>query len=104
MLRSLLVLGRNGTLIHLPFRIWERMVSTVKNVMVVLNDGRRILLTTLAETEDMVNSRPLVYASQGAVQETLLTIFFEEWLQTNPIKFCLLPIQIVHFVIRTSVL
>ncbi|XP_062704132.1 uncharacterized protein LOC134286523 [Aedes albopictus] len=55
--------------------IWERMVRTVKNVMAVLNDGRRlndeILLTTLAETEDMVNSRPLVYISQGALQETL---------------------------------
>ncbi|XP_058840106.1 uncharacterized protein LOC131695595 [Topomyia yanbarensis] len=48
--------------------VWERMVRTVKEVMSVLNDGRRlndeILLTSLSEAEDMINSRPLTFAPQ----------------------------------------
>ncbi|XP_053690919.1 uncharacterized protein LOC128739459 [Sabethes cyaneus] len=45
--------------------IWERMVRSVKEAMKALDDGSRlndeVLLTTLAEAEDMVNSRPLTY-------------------------------------------
>ncbi|XP_062549432.1 uncharacterized protein LOC134214000 [Armigeres subalbatus] len=47
--------------------IWERMVRSVKEAMLVLNDGRRltdeVLLTTLSEAEDMINTRPLTYRS-----------------------------------------
>ncbi|XP_055634192.1 uncharacterized protein LOC129774475 [Toxorhynchites rutilus septentrionalis] len=55
--------------------IWERMVRSVKEAMKALDDGRRltdeILLTTLAEAEDMVNSRPLTYVSQESASETI---------------------------------
>ncbi|XP_062537666.1 uncharacterized protein LOC134205989 [Armigeres subalbatus] len=48
--------------------VWERLVRSVKEAMEVLDDGRRltdeVLLTTLAEAEDMVNSRPLTYIPQ----------------------------------------
>lgn len=46
--------------------VWERMVRSVKECMAVLNDGRKmndeILMTTLAESEYLINSRPLVYS------------------------------------------
>ncbi|XP_065088055.1 uncharacterized protein LOC135709594 [Ochlerotatus camptorhynchus] len=45
--------------------IWERLVRSVKAALEVLNDGRRltdeVLLTVLAEAEDLINSRPLMY-------------------------------------------
>ncbi|XP_055543223.1 uncharacterized protein LOC129728792 [Wyeomyia smithii] len=48
--------------------VWERLVRSVKAVLSVLDDGRRltdeVLLTSITEAEDIVNSRPLVYASQ----------------------------------------
>ncbi|XP_055584832.1 uncharacterized protein LOC129737696 [Uranotaenia lowii] len=54
---------------------WERMVRSVKQVMTALDDGRRlndeILLTTLAETEDMINSRPLTLVSSDPVVNAL---------------------------------
>ncbi|XP_055622666.1 uncharacterized protein LOC129766188 [Toxorhynchites rutilus septentrionalis] len=47
---------------------WERMVQSVKEAMEAFNDGRKltdeILLTTLSEAEDMINTRPLTYSSQ----------------------------------------
>ena len=55
--------------------IWERMVRSVKSVMAALDDGRRlndeILLTTLAETEDMINSRPLMLVSTDVSSDPL---------------------------------
>lgn len=67
--------------------IWERMVRTVKNVMTVLNDARRltdeILHTSLAETEDMVNSRPLVYAPQESQYESLSPNHFLRGIAAN---------------------
>ncbi|XP_062711642.1 uncharacterized protein LOC134289598 [Aedes albopictus] len=48
--------------------VWERLVRSVKKAMEVLDDGRKltdeVLLTTLAEAEDLVNSRPLTYVPQ----------------------------------------
>ncbi|XP_065080970.1 uncharacterized protein LOC135703620 [Ochlerotatus camptorhynchus] len=50
--------------------IWERLVRSVKAALVVFNDGRRltdeVLLTTLAEAEDLINSRPLTYCGLGS--------------------------------------
>ncbi|XP_055622190.1 uncharacterized protein LOC129765786 [Toxorhynchites rutilus septentrionalis] len=55
--------------------VWERMVRSVKDVMAALDDGRRlsdeILITTLAEAEDMINSRHLIYASSLSPTESL---------------------------------
>ncbi|XP_062542310.1 uncharacterized protein LOC134210279 [Armigeres subalbatus] len=55
--------------------IWERMVRSVKEAMKALDDGRtlsdEVLTTTLAEVEDMVNTRPLTYASQDADDEAI---------------------------------
>ncbi|XP_055527578.1 uncharacterized protein LOC129720168 [Wyeomyia smithii] len=54
--------------------IWERMVRSVKEAMKALDDGCRltdeVLLTTLAEAEDMINSRPLKYISQDSAAIT----------------------------------
>ncbi|XP_062533494.1 uncharacterized protein LOC134202511 [Armigeres subalbatus] len=48
--------------------IWERMVRSVKEALKTLNNGQtlsdEVLSTTLAETEDMINTRPLTYVSQ----------------------------------------
>ncbi|XP_062704820.1 uncharacterized protein LOC109430144 [Aedes albopictus] len=67
--------------------IWERMVRTVKSVMEVLNDGRKltdeILLTSIAETADMINSRPLVYASSGSLQESITPNHFIRGIAAN---------------------
>lgn len=50
--------------------VWERLVRSVKEAMEVLDDGRKltdeVLLTTLAEVEDLVNSRSLTYVPQEA--------------------------------------
>ncbi|XP_055622057.1 uncharacterized protein LOC129765672 [Toxorhynchites rutilus septentrionalis] len=47
--------------------VWERLVRSLKMALNVLNDGRmmtyEVLLTTLAEAEDLINSRPLTYSS-----------------------------------------
>lgn len=57
--------------------IWERMVRSVKTTMAALNPGKRlndeILLTVIAEAEEIVNSRPLVYISQDAMNDEALT-------------------------------
>ena len=47
--------------------VWERLVRSVKGVLTAIDDGSRltdeILLTSIAEAEDIINSRPLVYVS-----------------------------------------
>ncbi|XP_055522651.1 uncharacterized protein LOC129716837 [Wyeomyia smithii] len=57
--------------------IWERMVCSVKEAMKVLDDGSRltdeVLLTTLAEAEDMVNTRPLTYVPQDSADFEAIT-------------------------------
>lgn len=57
--------------------IWERLVRSVKVALAVFNDGRRltdeVLLTTLAEAEDLTNSRPLTYAGTSADASEALT-------------------------------
>ncbi|XP_065074488.1 uncharacterized protein LOC135698436 [Ochlerotatus camptorhynchus] len=56
---------------------WERMVRSVKEAMRALDDGRKltdeILLTTLSEAEDMVNSRPLTYLPQETEETEAIT-------------------------------
>ncbi|XP_052567268.1 uncharacterized protein LOC120425751 [Culex pipiens pallens] len=56
---------------------WERMVRSVKEAMMVLNDGMKltdeILATTLAEAEDMINTRPLTYVPQESADLEALT-------------------------------
>ncbi|XP_055612678.1 uncharacterized protein LOC129759287 [Uranotaenia lowii] len=50
--------------------VWERMVRSVKEALNTLLDGGRltdeILLTTLVEAEDLINSRPLTYVSTNS--------------------------------------
>ncbi|KXJ74125.1 hypothetical protein RP20_CCG014327 [Aedes albopictus] len=50
--------------------IWERMVRSVKEALKAFDDGRKltdeILSTSLAEAEDMINTRPLTYIPQEA--------------------------------------
>lgn len=57
--------------------IWERMVRSVKEALKVLNDGRKltdeILLTSLSEAEDAINTRPLVYLPQEADSSAAIT-------------------------------
>ncbi|XP_062541589.1 uncharacterized protein LOC134209609 [Armigeres subalbatus] len=57
--------------------IWERLVRSAKAALTVLNDGRRltdeVLLTTLAEAEDLINSRPLTYTGLGPETSEALT-------------------------------
>ncbi|XP_055522608.1 uncharacterized protein LOC129716798 [Wyeomyia smithii] len=57
--------------------IWERMVRSVKEAMKVLDDGSRltdeVLLTNLAEAEDMVNTRPLTYVPQDSADYEAIT-------------------------------
>lgn len=57
--------------------VWERLVRSVKAALGVFNDGRRltdeVLLTTLAEAEDLINSRPLTYAGTSADASEALT-------------------------------
>uniref|UniRef100_A0A182R565 Uncharacterized protein n=1 Tax=Anopheles funestus TaxID=62324 RepID=A0A182R565_ANOFN len=46
---------------------WERMVRTAKETLAVLQEGTRltdeIVLTSILEAEDLVNSRPLTYVA-----------------------------------------
>ncbi|XP_055522622.1 uncharacterized protein LOC129716813 [Wyeomyia smithii] len=56
--------------------VWERLVRSLKTALSVLNGGRKltdgILMTTLAEAEDLINSRPLTYVSlEPGVDEAL---------------------------------
>ncbi|XP_062713284.1 uncharacterized protein LOC134290229 [Aedes albopictus] len=57
--------------------VWERLVRSVKAALTVLNDGRTItdevLLTTIAEAEDLINSRPLTYVGLEPGAEGALT-------------------------------
>ncbi|XP_039449369.1 uncharacterized protein LOC120428423 [Culex pipiens pallens] len=56
---------------------WERMVRSVKEVLRALDDGRKltdeILSTSLAEAEDMINTRPLTYVPQDSAEEEAIT-------------------------------
>ncbi|XP_062713981.1 uncharacterized protein LOC134290796 [Aedes albopictus] len=56
---------------------WERLVRSVKEAMKVFEDGRKltdeVLLTTLADVEDMINSRPLTYVPQESAEAESLT-------------------------------
>ncbi|XP_055591132.1 uncharacterized protein LOC129743184 [Uranotaenia lowii] len=55
----------------------ERMVRSIKVSMEALDDGRKvndeILLTVLAETESLINARPLTYMPQGTSENQALT-------------------------------
>lgn len=55
----------------------RRMVRSVKEPMRALEDGHKlndeILLTVLAETEDIINARPLTYMPQGPAEGEALT-------------------------------
>ncbi|XP_062541127.1 uncharacterized protein LOC134209160 [Armigeres subalbatus] len=57
--------------------VWERLVRSLKAALTVLNDGRTItdevLLTTIAEAEDLINSRPLTYVGLEPGTEEALT-------------------------------
>ncbi|XP_065093120.1 uncharacterized protein LOC135713814, partial [Ochlerotatus camptorhynchus] len=57
--------------------VWERLVRSVKEAMKVFDDGRKltdeILLTTLAEAEDLINTRPLTYVPQESAEVEALT-------------------------------
>lgn len=57
--------------------VWERMVRSVKEALRALDDGRKltdeILSTSLAEAEDMINTRPLTYVPQEAADEEVIT-------------------------------
>ncbi|XP_058456343.1 uncharacterized protein LOC131433768 [Malaya genurostris] len=57
--------------------VWERMVRSVKEAMRALDDGRKltdeILATTLAEAEDIINTRPLTYIPQESAEEEAIT-------------------------------
>jgi len=55
--------------------VWERMVRSVKAAMRTLNDGQRlndeILLSVLADSENLINSRPLTYTSLSSDVESI---------------------------------
>ncbi|XP_058444291.1 uncharacterized protein LOC131425967 [Malaya genurostris] len=57
--------------------VWERMVRSVEEAMRALDDGRKltdeILATTLAEAEDIINTRPLTYIPQESAEEEAIT-------------------------------
>lgn len=56
---------------------WERLVRSVKEAIKVFDDGRKltdeVLLTTLAEAEDLINTRPLTYVPQESADAEALT-------------------------------
>ncbi|XP_058816083.1 uncharacterized protein LOC131679388 [Topomyia yanbarensis] len=56
---------------------WERLVRSAKEAMKAFDDGRKltdeVLLTVLAESEEMINSRPLTYMPQESAEEEALT-------------------------------
>lgn len=53
------------------------MVRSVKEALRVLDDGRKltdeILVTALAEAEDMINTRPLTYIPQDSAAEEAIS-------------------------------
>lgn len=57
--------------------VWERLVRSVKELLVVLDDGQKlndeILSTSIAEAEDIINSRPLVYEPMESDEGMALT-------------------------------
>ncbi|XP_053692624.1 uncharacterized protein LOC128741073 [Sabethes cyaneus] len=57
--------------------VWEWMVRSVKEALRVLDDGRKltdeILVTALAEAEDMINHRPLTYIPQESAGEEAIS-------------------------------
>ncbi|XP_065090854.1 uncharacterized protein LOC135711830 [Ochlerotatus camptorhynchus] len=57
--------------------VWERMVRSVKEALRAYEDGRKltdeILSTSLAEAEDMINTRPLTYVPQEVADEEVIT-------------------------------
>uniref|UniRef100_A0A182NQB9 Integrase zinc-binding domain-containing protein n=1 Tax=Anopheles dirus TaxID=7168 RepID=A0A182NQB9_9DIPT len=57
--------------------VWERMVRSVKEAMNAFNDGGRlndeILLTALADSESLINSRPLTYMPHASSDSEALT-------------------------------
>ncbi|XP_058839358.1 uncharacterized protein LOC131696317 [Topomyia yanbarensis] len=57
--------------------IWERLVRLAKDALKALHDGGKltdeILLTVLAEADDMINSRPLTYVPQESAEIEALT-------------------------------
>ncbi|XP_058828874.1 uncharacterized protein LOC131688562 [Topomyia yanbarensis] len=57
--------------------VWERMVRSIKEALRVLDDGQKltdeILSTTLAEAEDIINTRPLTYIPQESAEEEAIT-------------------------------
>lgn len=57
--------------------VWERLVRSVKEALKALDNGRRltdeVLSTSLAEAEDMINTRPLTYIPQEAADEEAIT-------------------------------
>ncbi|XP_065074719.1 uncharacterized protein LOC135698602 [Ochlerotatus camptorhynchus] len=76
--------------------VWERLVRSVKEAVKVLDDGRKltdeILQTTLAEAEDMVNSRPLTYIPQEPGNTGSITPnHFLRGLSSGEMGGCVLP-------------
>ncbi|XP_062704467.1 uncharacterized protein LOC134286808 [Aedes albopictus] len=57
--------------------VWERLVRSVKEALIALDDGRRltdeILKTAIVEAEDIINSRPLTHVSQESDEAEALT-------------------------------
>ncbi|XP_038121586.1 uncharacterized protein LOC119770558 [Culex quinquefasciatus] len=57
--------------------VWERLVRSVKEALKAFDDGRKltdeVLLTSLAEAEDLINTRPLTYLSTEAGSTEALT-------------------------------
>ncbi|XP_055524646.1 uncharacterized protein LOC129718180 [Wyeomyia smithii] len=57
--------------------VWERLVRSTKEALAVIDEGGRltdeVLLTSICEVEDMINSRPLTYVSQEADEIDTLT-------------------------------
>ncbi|XP_055585414.1 uncharacterized protein LOC129738255 [Uranotaenia lowii] len=56
---------------------WERLVRSVKDALFVLDDGKKltdeILVTSIVEAEDMINSRPLTVVSSDIAEELSLS-------------------------------
>ncbi|XP_039447331.1 uncharacterized protein LOC120426603 [Culex pipiens pallens] len=56
---------------------WERLVRSVKEALKAFDDGSKltdeVLLTSLAEAEDLINTRPLTYLSTEAGSTEALT-------------------------------
>ncbi|XP_058811010.1 uncharacterized protein LOC131675893 [Topomyia yanbarensis] len=67
--------------------VWERLVRSVKEALEVMDDGRKltdeILLTSMNEAEDMINSRPLTYVSLANDAEMLTPNHFLRGVSPN---------------------